>query len=79
MDAPGEDAAIRRDSLPLASRGFRMVEGCEGAIHRPLAKPRIYRRHAKNQQHGGDQPDKNYQIQSRLRPASETVTVRGIP
>jgi RNA polymerase sigma-70 factor (ECF subfamily) len=24
--APGEDAAISRDSLPLASRGFRMVE-----------------------------------------------------
>jgi ParB-like chromosome segregation protein Spo0J len=26
MNAPGEDAAISRDSLPLASRGFRMVE-----------------------------------------------------
>jgi hypothetical protein len=26
MNAPGEDAAISRDSLPLSSRGFRMVE-----------------------------------------------------
>ena len=26
MKAPGEDAAISRDSLPLASRGFRVVE-----------------------------------------------------
>jgi len=26
MNAPGEDAAMRRDSLPLAPRGFRMVE-----------------------------------------------------
>ena len=26
MNAPGEDAAISRDSLPLASRGIRMVE-----------------------------------------------------
>jgi hypothetical protein len=26
MNAPGEDAAISRDRLPLASRGFRMVE-----------------------------------------------------
>ena len=26
MNAPGEDAAISRDSLPLASRGFRLVE-----------------------------------------------------
>jgi imidazoleglycerol-phosphate dehydratase len=26
MNAPGDDAAISRDSLPLASRGFRMVE-----------------------------------------------------
>ena len=26
MDAPGEDAAIRRDSMPLAARAFRMVE-----------------------------------------------------
>jgi hypothetical protein len=26
MNAPGEDAATSRDSLPLASRGFRMVE-----------------------------------------------------
>ncbi len=25
-NAPGEDAAISRDNLPLASRGFRMVE-----------------------------------------------------
>ena len=26
VNAPGEDATISRDSLPLASRGFRMVE-----------------------------------------------------
>ncbi len=26
INAPGEDAAISRDSLPLASRGFRLVE-----------------------------------------------------
>jgi hypothetical protein len=26
MNAPGEDAAISRDSLPLASRGFRVLE-----------------------------------------------------
>ena len=26
MNAPGEDAAISRDSLPLASRGFRVEE-----------------------------------------------------
>jgi hypothetical protein len=26
MTAPGEDATISRDSLPLASRGFRVVE-----------------------------------------------------
>jgi hypothetical protein len=26
MSAPGEDAAINRDSLPLASRAVRMVE-----------------------------------------------------
>jgi hypothetical protein len=26
MNAPGEDAAISRNSLPLASRGFRLVE-----------------------------------------------------
>jgi hypothetical protein len=26
VNAPGEDAGISRDSLPLASRGFRMVE-----------------------------------------------------
>jgi hypothetical protein len=26
MNAPGEEAAISRDSLPLASRGFRLVE-----------------------------------------------------
>jgi hypothetical protein len=26
MNAPGEGAAISRDSLPLASRGFRLVE-----------------------------------------------------
>ena len=26
MNAPGEDAAISRDSLPLASREFREVE-----------------------------------------------------
>jgi hypothetical protein len=26
MNAPGEDAAVSRDSLPLASRGFRVVE-----------------------------------------------------
>jgi hypothetical protein len=26
MNTPGEDAAISRDSLPLASRGFRLVE-----------------------------------------------------
>jgi hypothetical protein len=26
INAPGEDAAMRRDSLPLASRGFRVVE-----------------------------------------------------
>ena len=26
MNTPGEDAAISRDSLPLASRGFRVVE-----------------------------------------------------
>jgi hypothetical protein len=26
MNAPGEDAAFSRDSLPLASRGFRVVE-----------------------------------------------------
>jgi hypothetical protein len=26
MKAPGEDVAISRDSLPLASRGFRLVE-----------------------------------------------------
>ncbi len=26
MNALGEDAVISRDSLPLASRGFRMVE-----------------------------------------------------
>ena len=26
MNVPGEDAAISRDSLPLASRGFRLVE-----------------------------------------------------
>ena len=26
MNAPGEDAAISRDSLPLASRAFRLVE-----------------------------------------------------
>ena len=26
MNAPGEDAAISPDSLPLASRGFSMVE-----------------------------------------------------
>jgi len=26
MKVPGEDAAISRDSLPLASRGFRVVE-----------------------------------------------------
>ena len=26
MNAPGEDVAISRDSLPLASRGLRMVE-----------------------------------------------------
>jgi len=26
MNAPGEEAAISRDSLPLASRAFRLVE-----------------------------------------------------
>ena len=26
MNAPGEDATTSRDSLPLASRGFRVVE-----------------------------------------------------
>ena len=26
VNAPGEEAAISRDSLPLASRGFRVVE-----------------------------------------------------
>jgi len=26
MNAPGEDAAISRDSLPLAARGLRVVE-----------------------------------------------------
>ena len=26
MNAPGEDAAISRDNLPLASRGVRLVE-----------------------------------------------------
>ena len=26
MNAPGEDAAISRDSLPLSSKGFRVVE-----------------------------------------------------
>ena len=26
MNAPGEDAAVSRDCLPLASRGFRVVE-----------------------------------------------------
>jgi len=26
MNAPGEDAAISRDSLPLASPGFKVVE-----------------------------------------------------
>jgi len=26
MNAPGEDAAISRDSMPLAARGFRLVE-----------------------------------------------------
>jgi hypothetical protein len=26
MNAPDEDAAISRDSLPLSSRGFRVVE-----------------------------------------------------
>ena len=26
MNAPGEDAAVNRDSLLLASRGFRLVE-----------------------------------------------------
>ena len=26
MNAPGENAAISRDSLPLSSRGFRMAE-----------------------------------------------------
>jgi hypothetical protein len=26
INAPGEDVAISRDSLPLASRGFRVVE-----------------------------------------------------
>ncbi|MCA3370943.1 MAG: hypothetical protein INF89_15710 [Roseomonas sp.] len=26
MNAPDEDAAISRDNLPLASRGFRLVE-----------------------------------------------------
>ena len=26
MNAPGEDAAISRDSVPLAARGFRVLE-----------------------------------------------------
>jgi len=26
MNTPGEDAAISRDSMPLAARGFRVVE-----------------------------------------------------
>jgi hypothetical protein len=26
MNVPGEDAAMSRDSLPLAQRGFRLVE-----------------------------------------------------
>ena len=30
MNTPGEDAAISRDSLPLASRGFRVVERVRG-------------------------------------------------
>ena len=30
MNAPGEDAAISRDSLPLASRGSRVVERVRG-------------------------------------------------
>ncbi|MCA3086225.1 MAG: transposase [Rhodocyclaceae bacterium] len=32
----------------------------------------------KNQQHGGDQPAENCQTQSRLRAASNAVTIRGI-
>jgi hypothetical protein len=30
MNAPGEDAAISRESLPLASRGSRVVERVRG-------------------------------------------------
>lgn len=32
MNRPGEEATISRGSLPLASRGFRMVERVRGAI-----------------------------------------------
>ncbi len=65
LHAPGEDAAISRDSLPLASRGFRVVERVRDPCHRLAgADPCIYRGSAENQQQGGDQPDKTAKLEA---------------
>jgi len=74
-------AAVHEVALGLAEAGTmdeRRLRGFDALCLTPVepSHPRLYRGHAGNEQHGGDQPDKNCQTQSRLKPASNPVTVR---
>ena len=75
-------AAVHEVALGLAEAGAmakRRLRGVDALCLTPVepSHPRLYGGHAGNEQHGGDQPDENCQTQSRLRPASNAVTVRG--
>jgi putative transcriptional regulator len=76
-------AAVHEVALGLAEAGTMgksRLRGFDALCLTPVepSQPRLYRGHACNEQHGGDQPDENCQTQSRLKPASNPVTVRGI-
>jgi hypothetical protein len=76
-------AAVHEVALGLAKAGTmdkRRLRGFDALCLTPVepSHPRLHRRHADNQQHGGDQPDEDCQTQRRLSPASHAVTVRGI-
>ena len=77
-------AAVHEVAQGLAEAGAmdkRSLRDFDALCLTPVepSHPRLYRGHADNQQHGDDHPDENCQTQSRLRPASHAVTVRGLP
>ena len=76
-------AAVHEVALGLAEAGTmgkRRLRDFDALCLTPVeaSHTRLCRGHADDQQHGGDQQDENCQTQSRLRPASNAVTARGV-